>query len=184
MFSKPTTLCPLCVMKSLWISFLSVYLNTWKSLFSAVLKISLFILFFESVMVMNRNWSLVYSVTEFFPPKLYSLLPIFNLLSIHKRTFPPVLCQPVCLWPPVMPMLMTPFVQAHAERATSDFLLHSDPEMWRRRELSIQRLSAHNTEMSWAAGSQGWSSVPQLHLSTDWCLVIPSQSCTILHYTN
>lgn len=48
-----------------------------ESLFSAVLKISLFILFFESVMVMNKNWSLVYSATEFFPTKLYSLLPIF-----------------------------------------------------------------------------------------------------------
>lgn len=48
-----------------------------ESLFSAVLKISLFILFFESVMVVNKNWSLVYSATEFFPTKLYVLLPIF-----------------------------------------------------------------------------------------------------------
>lgn len=67
------------VRKSFWSSSLSVqHLSTWKSLFSAVLKISLFTLFSGSLMVMlNKSWSLVYPATDFFPTKAYSWLPIF-----------------------------------------------------------------------------------------------------------
>lgn len=56
---------------SKWFEYVKAcFLQSWRFLYSSS-SLS------QSVMVMNKNWSLVYSSTEFFPTRLYSLLPIF-----------------------------------------------------------------------------------------------------------
>lgn len=165
---------------SKWFEYVKAcFLQSWRCLYSSS-SLS------QSVMVMNKNWSLYTLLLSSFLPGFILCFQSFNLHSIHKRAFPPVLLQPVCFWLPVTPLLMTLMcVQAHAERVTIRF--HSSCRPIKGKEGGAVHAQTFHTEMSWAAGSQGicsWSSVPQLLLNTDSSPVISSQSCTILPFTN